>query len=287
MKKNKSLLWFLGLFVIVMVAFYSTEDSDSVVFLKERPISFSTPSDFAIESVFEPEGVAGFASEIFEYKSIKSCIDDIETTGYTKETFGVDDPQVHITEVLLDDGYTITYIEPKFNAVNIRLPVNNDALIAVIVKDISGEQMIIRDDDEAFEYYRQSLLKDKKVIKKARLTNFDVMFNKVITIDYFEAYTPQNLDFVKEVTLYHHEKKQYMLMLSKINDDMTVFFVDDDMDKNIDYVYEVGKDYISVNDKKMMDETDQLIYQYILKMKDLERQYFGTKALVIKRIEDE
>ena len=135
MKKNrKSFILFASGFTVIMLFLFTTEQYNATMTLPNRKIDYSE-IEFDVSDIFEKDEVAEFASEMFEFQGIRSGIVDIATTGFTKEDLGVNDSVVYITEVILENGSQVSFIEPDTEAVDMYNNISSESLLVVIVED--------------------------------------------------------------------------------------------------------------------------------------------------------
>ncbi len=287
MKNNRnSFILFAIAFTAVMLFLFTTEQYNETMTLPNRKIDYSE-IEFDVSDIFEKDEVAEFASEMFEYQGIRSGIVDIATTGFTKEDLGVNDSVVYITEVILENGSQVSFIEPDTEAVDMYNNISSESLLVVIVKDKEGVKYIIREDDEDFERYKQALLKEKRSIQITKLTNLEMLLSESLLIGKYNAYLGSEENWIRGSSIYLNENKNYMLMLSKDKLGVEYFLVDADVDMYFDHIYELGTEFLEVKGYVTSNDLDHLMYRSFIKMIELDTDYFEAKfkedLLIIKR----
>ena len=286
---KKSFILFAIAFTLMFAFLYTRERYNETMTLPDRKIDYANDV-FDAADIFEKDEVAAFASEMFEFQGIRSGIVDIATTGFTKEDLGVEDAVVYITEVILEDGAQVSFIEPDTEAVDMYNSISSDSLLVVIVKDKEGVRYIIREGDDDFERYKTALLKEKRSIQITKLTNLDMLLSESKLIGKYDAYLGSEDNLIRTSSIYHNEKDSYMLMLSKDKLDVEYFLVDADVDMYFDHIYELGSEFLEVKGYVTSNDLDHLMYRSFLKMVDIDTDYFETKfkedLLIIKRIKE-
>lgn len=290
MKDNKALFWmFAALFTAVIFYIYSTEKNNEPMSLPDRRIDYVEAHAFDVKDIFIREEVAGFASEIFEFQGIRTGIVDVATTGFTKEDLGVEISVVNFTEVILEDGSRVSFIEPESEAVDMYNMITSEGLLVVIVEDTDGVKHIIRQEDEHFELYKQALLKEKRSIQTTKLTNLDLLLSEATLVGSYDAFLGTDKNLIRSASIYYNENDHYMLMLTKDKLGVEFFLVDAGVDMYFDHIYELTTEFLEVKGFVTSNELEHLLYRSFFKMLDLNTYYFETKfkedLLIIKRQE--
>jgi len=227
---------------------------------------------------------------MFEYQGIRSGIVDIATTGFTKEDLGVENSIINFTEIILEDGSRVSFIEPESEVVDMYNKLTAEGLLVVIVEDSKGVKHIIRADDENFQLYKQALLKEKRSIQTTKLTNLEMLLSEAHLVGSYDAFLGSQENLIRSSKIYFNEKKNYMLMLSKDKVGVEYFLVDADVDMYFDHIYEFGTEFLEVKGYVTSNELEHLLYRSFIKMIDLNTLYFETKfkedTLIIIRNED-
>lgn len=292
MKERHNFIAFSLIFSIVLFMFYTTERYNEPISLPERRLDYASniADNFDVSNIFKIDEVAEFASEMFDYQGIRSGIVDIATTGFTKEDLGVENAIINFTEIILEDGSRISFIEPESEVVDMYNKLTADGLLVVIVEDSQGAKHIIRADDENFQLYKQALLKEKRSIQTTKLTNLEMLLSEAHLVGSYDAFLGSQDHLIRTSKIYFNEKKNYMLMLSKDKVGVEYFLVDADVDMYFDHIYEFGTEFLEVKGYVTSNELEHLLYRSFIKMIDLDTLYFETKfkedTLIIIRNED-
>lgn len=280
MKDNRNaFIIFIAFLCAVMFFLYTTERYNEPISVPDRKIDYSADSSvtFDVFNIFKKDQVAEIAYEIFEFQGIRTGIVNVETTGFTKEDLGVDDNVINYTEVVLDDGTRVTYVEPETEAVNMYNKITNEGLLVVIVEGKDGVKNIIREGDANFELYKSALLKEKRSIQNDMLTNLELLLSEATYVGAYVAYLGQDQNMIRTSKIYYNEKKNYMLMLSKDKIGVEYFMLDAGVDLTFDHTYEFGTEFLEVKGFVTSNELEHLLYRSFLKMIDLDTVYFETK----------
>lgn len=293
MRENKNtFIIFALIFCSIMLVLLTTEKYNKQMTLPNRRIDYiSDDSDesFDMTSIFKKDEVAEFAYEMFEFQGIRSGIVDIATTGFTKEDLGVGNSVVNFTEVILEDGTIVSFIEPESEAVSMYNKITSEGLLVVIIEDINGVKQIIREGDENFEIYKQALLKEKRSIQTTKLTNLELLLSESRLIGKYDVYLGTEDNLIRSSQVYFNEKKNYMLMLSKDKQGVEYFLVDAGVDMYFDHIYEFSSEFLEVKGFVTANELEHLLYGSFIRMIDKNTLYFETKfkgeLLIIKRNE--
>jgi len=257
----------------------TTEKYNKPMSLPNRSIDYAIQDDksFDMTSIFKKDEVAEFAHEMFEFQGIRSGIIDIETTGFSKEDLGVDASIVNYTEIILEDGTVISFIEPQSEVVNMYNKITAEGLLVVIIEDINGVKQIIREGDENFQTYKQELLKEKRSIQTTKLTNLELLLSESRLIGKYDAYYITEDNLIRSALIYYNEKKNYMLMLSKDKLGVEYFLVDAGVDMYFDHIYEFSSEFLEVKGFVTANELEHLLYGTFIKMIDLDTMIYETK----------
>lgn len=288
MKGNRnSFILFAMLFTVILYLFYTTENNNEPITLPDRRIDYTEVATFDMADIFEKEEVAEFASGIFEFQGIRTGIVDIATTGFTKEDLGVEISVINFTEVILEDGSRVSFIEPETEAVDMYNKITSEGLLVVIVEDTAGVKHIIREGDENFELYKQALLREKRSIQTTKLTNLDLLLSEAEFIGSYDAYLGTDDNLIRTASIYYNEADNYMLMLTTDKLGVEYFLVDAGVDMYFDHIYELSSEFLEVKGFVTSNELEHLLYRSYFKMLDLNTTYFETKfkeaLLIIKR----
>jgi len=297
MKENRSVfLIFSVLFGSIMLLFLTTETFNEPIPLPSSRIDYRTEeSDVGIEilDIFEMETVVEFASEMFDYKGIRSGVVAVETTGFSKEDLGVESSAVTFTEVQLDDGTIVSFIEPESEVVDMYNKISTDGLIVVIVEDLEGKRTIIKPEDEFFEEYRKVLLKEKRSIQTTKLTNLEMLLSEAVPVGGYDAFlvnSSNEYTKIRTSKVYFNKKKNYMLMLSKNRQGVEFFLVDAGVDLYFDHIYEFSSEFLEVKGFVTADDLEHLMYRAFMAMteKNLERYettFKGDRLIIYNHLE--
>ncbi|MBI9015164.1 MAG: hypothetical protein JEZ08_23225 [Clostridiales bacterium] len=294
MRENKNtFIIFALIFCSIMMVLLTTEKYNKPMTLPNRRIDYiSDDSDasFDMTSIFNKDEVAEFAYEMFEFQGIRSGIVDIATTGFTKEDLGVENSVVNFTEVVLEDGTIVSFIEPESEAVSMYNKITSEGLLVVIIEDINGTKQIIQPGDENFEIYKQALLREKRSIQTTKLTNLELLLSESRLIGKYDAYLGSEDNLIRSSQVYYNEKKNYMLMLSKDKLGVEYFLVDAGVDMYFDHIYEFSSEFLEVKGFVTANELEHLLYGSYIKMIEMNTFYLETKfkgeILIIKRNEE-
>ena len=290
-KERNTFILFALAFSVILFLFYTTEQYNEPISLPERRLDYSTvvSENFDVTKIFEKDVIAELAYEMFEFQGIRSGIVDIATTGFTKEDLGVEYSVINFTEIVLDDGSRIFFIEPESEVVEMYNKITSDGLLVVIVEDKKGVKHIIRSGDENFEIYKQALLKEKRSIQTTKLTNLEMLLAEAHIVGSYDAYLGTEENLIRSSTIYFNEKKNYMLMLSKDKLGVEYFMVDADVDMYFDHIYEFTTEFLEVKGFVTSNDLEHLLYRSFIRMIDLDTMYLETKfkedLLIIKRNE--
>lgn len=278
-ESKKTFIIFALIFCGIMFVLMTTEKYNKPMSLPNRSIDYTTEDDksFDMTSIFKKDEVAEFAHEMFEFQGIRSGIIDIETTGFSKEDLGVEASVVNYTEIILEDGTVISYIEPESEVVNMYNKITAEGLLVVIIEDINGVKQIIREGDENFQTYKQELLKEKRSIQTTKLTNLELLLSESRLIGKYDAYYITEDNLIRSALIYYNEKKNYMLMLSKDKLGVEYFLVDAGVDMYFDHIYEFSSEFLEVKGFVTANELEHLLYGTFIKMIDLDTMTYETK----------
>jgi len=287
MRENKNtFIIFALIFCSIMIILLTTEKYNEPMTLPNRRIDYSIIDDksFDMTSIFKKDEVAEFAHEMFVFQGIRSGIVDIATTGFTKEDLGVENSIVNFTEIVLEDGTIISFIEPQSEAVSMYSKITSEGLLVVIIEDTNGVKQIIREGDENFQIYKQALLKEKRSIQTTKLTNLELLLSESRLIGKYDAYYSEADNLIRSAQVYYNEKKNYMLMLSKDKLGVEYFLVDAGFDMYFDHIYEFGSEFLEVKGFVTANELEHLLYGSFIKMIDLDLMYLETEFKGVKLI---
>ena len=299
LKENKSIFLIFALLLSgVMILLFTTEKYSGQIELPEQNFNRSFDGESIVKksksdilNIFDKDSLIEFASEMFEHNGVRSGTTDISITGFTKEDFGVESSVINYTEVILEDGTRISFIEPETEVVDMYNKISVNDLIAVIVVDVDGNKIIVKPGQNNFEYYRQTLLKEKRSIQTTKLTNLEVLLAEAENIGGYYAYLindKNRYSRIRSAQLYYNTKKNYMLMLSKNKQGTEFFLVDAGVDLCFDHIYEIGSEFLDVKGFVTADKLENKIYRTFMEMTDLnlssfETEFQGVKLLIVKK----
>lgn len=293
MKSNKSLfIMFVVTYILVLFIFQGTENFETNLILPEQKfdeLNVVAKNRLKFFKIFDKESVIEFASDMFEYNGVKSGMIDIGLTGFTKEELGINTTKVNYTEVASLDGTIIYYIERAEEVVDLYNPIMISGLLAVVVVDSNGERTIVRQENTDFEFYKKLLLKEKRGIQTIKLTNLEMLLDNAEFLGSYEAflYNKDNVPKkIREGRVYYNFKKNYVLMLTKNNQNVEYFLVDSGVDMYFDHIYEISNKFLEVKGFVTSDLLDHEIYNTFMRIVNDENEsnetlFKGDKLKVI------
>lgn len=290
MKENRTLVWvFIAGFSLVLIMLYSTENLQDIS-LPENRIDYTEVRTVETINIFEREAMAEFAAEMFEGQGIRSGLMNIENVGIDKETLGVDTEIVNYTEVVLDDGTIVKYIEPETDVVDMYNKITSNGLIVVIIEDTEGNQTIIKKGDPHFDEYKQTLLKEKRSIQTEKLTSLELLLSEANSMGGYDAFlvnSQNEYSKIRSAQVYFNEKKNYILMLSKDKTGVEYFLVDAGADMYFDHIYEFSSEFLEIRGFVTANELEHLMYSGFMEMvieaqDEIELNFKGDRLILKK-----
>lgn len=289
---NSKLIIFSILFIAVLAVFLSTENLGSqIVFPEQSSSESSSLDDTSILNIFDRKKMINFASEIFEQNGVRSGTIDISKSGFTNKELGIDDNTVNYTEVMLEDGSTISFIEPETEKVDMYNNITVNSLIAVVLTNANGKQKIIKPGHKDFQKYKLLLLREKRVIQNTKLTNLELLLSESSYVGAYEAFLIDEdgeFTIIRTAQLYLNEKKNYMLMLSKNKLGAEYFLVDAGVDLYFDHIYEIGSELLDVKGFVTANNLEHAMYRTFMEMYELglrkkEVEFQGVRLLIMRK----
>ncbi len=270
------------LFAIVLALMLTLYSCQNSTIIEEE----ETPKGAPIQEIDSDEFVINFISEKFEYNHIRAGVIDLSESAIASDDWGILESKVYLTEIQLEDGSVISFFEPEDDVVEMYNTISIGNIISVVITNPDGLHEVIKPDHENFKTYKIMLLKEKRMIQHAKLTDLNILLSDSILLGDYDVVLlneDSTTTLMRLTKLYKND--DLYLMLSTNRSGQSYFRVDSDSDMVFDHYYESESEVLDIKSFITAEPLEQFLYKSIMDMvnndkKQSEIEYQGFRYLI-------
>ena len=252
--------WFI--LIVIFVFCFTGCQNDAVIEEEEVPLS---PAP--VKVIVNP---LNLLQEKFEYENVITGLINVEDLQYSA-SISSDTEMVRYTLITDENEEQVVFIEPEDQFVEMYNQLSVSRILAIIVSDDSRKNVMIGSENENYKSYKTKLLKSKRMIQNAKLTDLELILTDSKFLGRFEVYL--KADTFERIRLieFHLSSNNANVLVSENKIGDHYFLVDAEQDGVFNHFYNITSAELDVMSFKTADAFEHIIYGCLLVMIEEDR----------------